>query len=208
MEAEDSQGRKGRTSIVLEPYEVSEASEVTSVLLEAGVYDRKGHFVGNLRATDFTLQEDGVPQSLDLVDHERVPATFALLIDGSQSMSRRFDFVKDAAGRLTQFLRPKDRVLVAPFSRHLQAITGPTADRKTVIEAIDAIRPSGGTSILDSLVELCGRLPANDDRRAISSSATAMTRTACPPWKMRWRRRGALASRSTSSASEAWPASP
>ena len=167
VEAEDSQGRKGRTSIVLEPYEVSEASEVTSVLLEAGVYDRKGHFVGNLRATDFTLQEDGVPQSLDLVDHERVPATFALLIDGSQSMSRRFDFVKDAAGRLTQFLRPKDRVLVAPFSRHLQAITGPTADRKTVIEAIDAIRPSGGTSILDSLVELCGRLPANDDRRAI-----------------------------------------
>ena len=116
VEAEDSQGRKGRTSIVLEPYEVSEASEVTSVLLEAGVYDRKGHFVGNLRATDFTLQEDGVPQSLDLVDHERVPATFALLIDGSQSMSRRFDFVKDAAGRLTQFLRPKDRVLVAPFS--------------------------------------------------------------------------------------------
>ena len=137
------------------------------MLLEAGVYDRKGHFVSDLRATDFTLREDGVPQALDLVDHERVPATFALLIDGSQSMSRRFDFVKDAAGRLTQFLRPKDRVLVAPFSRHLQALTGPTADKKTVVEAIDAIRPSGGTSILDALVELCGRLPANDDRRAV-----------------------------------------
>ena len=167
VEAEDSQGRKGRASIVLEPYEVTEASEVTSVLLEAGVYDRKGHFVSDLRATDFTLREDGVPQALDLVDHERVPATFALLIDGSQSMSRRFDFVRDAAGRLTQFLRPKNRVLVAPFSRHLQALTGPTADKKTVVEAIDAIRPSGGTSILDALVELCGRLPANDDRRAV-----------------------------------------
>ena len=49
VEAEDSQGRKGRASIVLEPFEVTEASEVTSVLLEAGVYDRKGHFVGGLQ---------------------------------------------------------------------------------------------------------------------------------------------------------------
>jgi VWFA-related protein len=82
-------------------------------------------------------------------------------------MSRRFDFVKDAAGRLTQYLRPKDRVLVAPFSKHLEAITGPTADRRTVVEAIDAIRPAGGTSILDSLVELCERLPVSEDRRAV-----------------------------------------
>ena len=159
VEVDDSLGRKGRTSVVLEPYEVAEASEVTSVLLEAGVYDKKGQFIGGLKATDFALQEDGIPQSLDLVDHERIPAIFALLIDSSQSMSRRFDFVKDAAGRLTQFLRPKDRVLVAPFSKHLQAITGPTADRRTVVEAIDAIQPSGGTSILDSLVELASACP-------------------------------------------------
>jgi Ca-activated chloride channel family protein len=167
VEAEDSQGRKGRASVVLPAYEVTEASEVTSVLLEAGVYDRKGQFVSGLQAADFALREDGVAQTLDLVDHERVPATFALLIDSSQSMSRRFDFVKDAAGRLTQFLRPKDRVIVAPFSKHLEAITGPTADRRTVVEAIDAIRPAGGTSILDALVEMCDRLPASDDRRAV-----------------------------------------
>jgi VWFA-related protein len=167
VEVDDAGGHKGRATVVLPPYEVTEASEVNSVLLEAGVYDKKGQFVGGLKAADFALKEDGVPQTLDLVDHERVPAIFALLIDSSQSMSRRFDFVKDAAGRLTQYLRPKDRVLVAPFSKHLEAITGPTADRRTVVEAIDAIRPSGGTSILDSLVELCQRLPVSEDRRAV-----------------------------------------
>ena len=144
---------------MLEPYEVAEASEVTSVLLEAGVYDRKGQFIGGLSATDFTLQEDGVPQSLDLVDHERIPATFALLIDSSQSMSRRFDFVKDAAGRLTQFLRPKDRVLVAPFSSTSRPSPGPPPIARLSSKRSTRFEPSGGTSILDSLVELCGRLP-------------------------------------------------
>ena len=132
-------GTERAASVVLEPFEVAEASEVTSVLLEAGVYDKKGQFIGGLRRPTSRCRKTASRSRLDLVDHERIPAIFALLIDSSQSMSRRFDFVKDAAGRLTQFLRPKDRVLVAPFSKHLQAITGPTADRQTVVEAIDAI---------------------------------------------------------------------
>ena len=103
VEVEDSDGRKGRDRVVLEAFEITEISEVASVLLEAGVYDRKGRFVSGLSSTSFTVQEDGVAQAIDLVSHERVPATFALLIDSSQSMSRRFDFVKDAAARLTAF---------------------------------------------------------------------------------------------------------
>ena len=41
----------------------------------------------------FTLLEDGVPQALDLVNQEAVSATFALLVDSSNSMSPRMDFV-------------------------------------------------------------------------------------------------------------------
>src|SRR6185312_14268328 len=110
---------------------------------------------------------DGVAQAIDLVSQERVPATFALLIDSSQSMARRFDFVKQAAGRLTAFLRPNDRVVVAPFAKHLAAVTGPTGDKKTIVEAIQHIEPVGGTAILDSLVELADRLPPADDRRSV-----------------------------------------
>jgi VWFA-related protein len=131
------------------------------------VYDRKGHFVSGLTPAQFAVREDGVAQALDLVSHERVPATFALLIDSSQSMSRRFDFVKMAAGRLTAFLRPQDRVIVAPFSKRLGTLTGPTGDARTVAEAIQVIEPTGGTAILDTLVELAGRLPAGEDRKSV-----------------------------------------
>ena len=96
-----------------------------------------------------------------------MPATFALLIDSSQSMSRRFDFVKDAATRLTAFLRPKDTVVVAPFAKRLAALTGPTGDRRTIIEAIQHIEPTGGTAILDALIELSERLPKAEDRRSV-----------------------------------------
>jgi VWFA-related protein len=53
-------------------------------------------------------------------------------------------------------------VLVAPFSARLGAITGPTDDRTTVLEAIEAIKPGGGTAILDVLAEMSRRLPATD----------------------------------------------
>jgi hypothetical protein len=92
---EDNLGNSGRDTVVLEAFEVLEVSEVASVLLEAGIYDRRGRFVSGLTSANLIVQEDGVDQAIDLVNHERVPATFAILIDSSQSMSRRFDFVKD-----------------------------------------------------------------------------------------------------------------
>jgi Ca-activated chloride channel homolog len=140
---------------------------VASVLLEAGVYDQTGRFVSGLSSAHFAVKEDGVAQAIDLVNHERVPATFALLIDSSQSMSRRFDFVREAAGRLTAFLRPRDSVVVAPFDKRLQALTGPTGDPRTIVEAIQHIEPSGGTAILDALIELSERLPRGEDRRSV-----------------------------------------
>jgi Ca-activated chloride channel family protein len=167
VEVEDNLGNKGGDKIVLEAFEISEVSEVSSVLLEAGVYDRKGHFISGLKPTQFVVREDGVAQAIDLVSHERVPATFTLLIDSSQSMSRRFDFVKDAASRLLAFLRPQDKVVVAPFSKQLAALTGPTSDQRTIIEAIKHIEPTGGTAILDTLIELSERLPRAEDRRSV-----------------------------------------
>src|SRR5262245_4405419 len=70
VEAEDNLGNTCRDKVVLEPFEITEISEVASVLLEAGVYDRKGHFITGLKPTQFVVTEDGVAQTIDLVSHE------------------------------------------------------------------------------------------------------------------------------------------
>jgi VWFA-related protein len=163
----DALGREVRDRVVLEPFDVIEESQVTSVLIEAAVQDKNGRFLKSLPSSAFSVLEDGIPQVIDLAQHESVGATFALLIDSSASMSRRLDFVQRTAGLLYDHMTPLDRAIVAPFSKHVLSITGPTDDRQTVAEAIRAISSGGGTAILDSLVQLSRSFPEGNGRRAI-----------------------------------------
>jgi len=163
----DALGREVRDSVVLEPFEITEETDVTSVMVEASVQDKNGRFVKSLPQSSFSVLEDGVPQVLDLARHEAVGATLALLIDSSGSMSRRLDFVQRTASTLAQYMTPLDRMLVAPFSKGILTTTGPTDDQKTVSEAIAAIRSHGGTAILDSLAALGASLPESTGRRVV-----------------------------------------
>ena len=167
VEVDDGLGHEARDKVVLQPFEVTEASEVASVLLEASVQDQQQRFVKGLQPSAFSLLENGVPQTLDIVRQEDVGATFALLVDSSASMSRRMDFAQRTAATLAGYLRPQDRIVVAPFARTVGAVTGPTNDRPTILEGIRAIRPSGGTAILDSLAQMCRSLADAEGRRAI-----------------------------------------
>ena len=163
----DGLGHEVTDRVVLEPFDVVEESQVTSVLVEAAVQDKNGRFLKSLPSSAFSVLEDGVPQVLDLARHEAVGATFALLVDSSASMSRRLDFVQRTAGLLSNYMTPLDRTIVAPFSKEVLSITGPTDDRQTVADAIRAIGSSGGTAILDSVVQLARSFPEGNGRRTI-----------------------------------------
>jgi VWFA-related protein len=156
-----------RDTVILPAYEVTDVAEVTSVLLETGVYDKTGRFMSRLDPSAFVVRENGVQQTLDLVAREAIPVTLAVLVDSSQSMSRRMDFVRLAAGQFAATLKPKERLIVVPFTTTLGAITGPTADRRTVMEAISAIESQGGTAILDGLLAATRLLDGVDGRRAV-----------------------------------------
>jgi Ca-activated chloride channel family protein len=167
VEAFDAAGNKASDSITLKPFTVTDESEVISVVVEASVFDKKGRFVPGLGPSDFTLRDDGQQQEISFASQQAIPVTFALLIDSSQSMSYNMEFVRAAARRLSTHLRPKDTVIVAPFSTGLFPITGPTDDQKTMLEAIRKMPNAGGTAILDSLGMLAQRMNNLEGRRAI-----------------------------------------
>src|SRR5206468_6510956 len=108
-------GHTASDAIVLEPFEVTDTSEVFGVVLDAAVHDKTGRFITGLQPGHFLVVENSVRQTPQLVNQEAVPATFVLLVDSSQSMSRNFEFVRQAAARLVKYMRPVDRVIVAPF---------------------------------------------------------------------------------------------
>lgn len=167
VQAAVSSGDVLRDTVSLPPFEVVEKSEVTGVLLETSVYDAGGRFVSDLPGSAFTVAEDGVPQAIDFITRETVETDLLLLVDNSQSMARRLDYVRRATERLTAGLRERDRAIVAPFNAHLGALTGPTSDVTTLRQAIGAMRAGGGTALLDGLLEATKAMAASNGRRAI-----------------------------------------
>ena len=166
-QATDAAGDVLRDIVRLPAFEAVFHRGTSSVLVDASVYDAKGRFAQDLEPSAFHVLENGVPQQIDLVDRQRMPATLVLLVDNSQSMSRRMAFVRHAAGQFGTMLRPNDKVVIAPFNQHIGRVTGPTDDRATIMGAIDAITSSGGTAILDGLIDGVRMLDGVDGRRAI-----------------------------------------
>src|SRR6185436_5634495 len=89
-----------------------ETSLVTSDVL---VTDKQGRPVRDLKATDFTVSEDGVPQQIGhfvLGDNVNLSRSIVLIIDYSRS---QFPYIADsieAAGVLVDQLGPKDRMAI------------------------------------------------------------------------------------------------
>ena len=156
-----------RHALELPSFDVVEETSVMSVAVEASVQDAKGQFIRKLPQSEFSVFEDGHQQALDTVTSEATPATFAVLVDSSQSMSRSIGFVQSAAGKLTKYLRDIDTVVLAPFRNGITTITGPTRDSATIVEAVKAIKPSGGTAILDALEDVSERFGDGAGRRVV-----------------------------------------
>ena len=168
VRAEFASGAVLTDALALNALVVTEAVEVTSIAIEASVVDPKGRFVRDLTESDFTLLENAEEQEIDLVSQRRQPALFALLVDSSQSMALRYSAVRAAASQLLEPLHPDDAVIVAPFAREITTVTGPTSDHATVLEAISAIQPTGGTAILDAIQQMVEGLPSEGyERRAV-----------------------------------------
>jgi VWFA-related protein len=167
VQAADTAGHLIKDTVVLPAFEVSDKTEVTSILLETGVYDTAGRFISSLDPGVFSVRENDIPQKIDLVARETLATHMVLLVDNSQSMSRSMDFVRLAAERLAGALRTKDTVIVAPFNAHIGTITGPTNDGPTIAQAIGAMRAVGGTAFLDGLRESTHLLEGLEGRRAI-----------------------------------------
>jgi VWFA-related protein len=160
-------GRSVTDMVVLKPLEVTEAADVSSVVVDAAVLDASGHFVAGLTPHDFSLTENRIPQELDSVADRREPALVTLLVDSSQSMAIRAKAVRATAARIVDAIAPGDQVVVAPFAKSVVSVTGPTTDRQTVLDAITAIHDGGGTAIFDALREAASSLRGGVPRRSI-----------------------------------------
>ncbi len=108
--------------------------------------------IDGLAAGDFELLDNGVPQRVELSEHFRnLPINVVLALDASESVTgERLDHLRAASNRLIEGLDRKDKAALITFNDILSLQVEPTNDLARVKEAIDAIRPSGATLLIDA----------------------------------------------------------
>jgi VWFA-related protein len=153
-------------------------AEVKVVNLFATVRDRSGKFIRDLGKDDFSLTENGRPQSIRYFSRESdLPLILGLMIDTSMSQQRVLDAERGACFRfLDQVLREtKDKVFIMQFDMSVYLRQDLTSSRKGLDDTLPLVdTPSrreleaqrgGGTLLYDAVAKASREIMAHQTGR-------------------------------------------
>ena len=127
--------------------------DVTGITVS--VRDADGHLVTDLTRGDFDIYEDGEKQDLTQFTNERVPVSLGVLLDISDSMfGRRIADARMAVDRfLFEQLDHEDEFFILAFNHKPHVLTQWTQMPTVVRDALDGLKPTGGTAVYDAVME-------------------------------------------------------
>ena len=128
--------------------------DIQFVELYASVVDGRGHAILDLGKDDFTVLEDGEPQSIRRFELVRdLPIHAGILLDTSASMEGRLETVTQAAQTFVErTVRPKDRVALFSFAARAETQVRFTNEPEEIAHGLQGLRARGGTALYDALV--------------------------------------------------------
>jgi VWFA-related protein len=161
-EANDIKMLRGSTTSV-------ESVRVDVVQLHVSALDKSSHFVKGLAKEDFSIQEDGRPQSMTGFEiAENLPLTIGLVVDGSGSMEKGLSFVHDASADLFRdLIHEKDKGFVIEFREKPQFLQELTGDSNSLQRAARETRAEGATALYDSVILGLYQFRALQGRKAL-----------------------------------------
>ena len=119
------------------------AVDVKVVTLPVTVRDKHGAIVRDLTKDDFTLQEDGRPQTIRYFSQEaNLPLTLGLLVDTSRSQTSVLDAERNASRSfLDQMLvQEKDKAFLIHFDREVELLQDLTSSREKLQSALELLK--------------------------------------------------------------------
>jgi VWFA-related protein len=118
----------------------------TTAMVSVSVSVKRGNsVVANLKAADFTLTDNGVPQAVEAVSIESVPIDATLFLDTSGSTSGKLDEMQRDVQSILQLLRPGDRFRLLTIGDAVEpAVPWVSAGTKVNV----SIRPVPGISLV------------------------------------------------------------
>lgn len=147
--------------------------ETRLVNVAVNVVDAKGAPVGGLACGDFSVLEDGKPQTIAVFERETsTPLSIVLAIDVSESVLANERLEKDAARHFVHaMLRPQDELELIEFADTVREIVPFTNDARRVESGLNEIQRGDATALYDAVYlaseKLAGTSVTNGRRRAV-----------------------------------------
>jgi len=143
-------------------------SGVSAVEVYATVSDARGEPVAGLKASDFRVEEDGTPQSINTFAAGEFPLAVAIGIDRSFSVTpERLAAAKAAARSFVQQLRPADQAMVIAVGSEVETVAPLSANHADAAAALDRLAPWGTTPLHDATLAALDVIQGASGRRAL-----------------------------------------
>jgi VWFA-related protein len=132
--------------------------DVEEVVLNVTVLNDSNKLVTTLEKPDFTVMEDGKPQTIASFTHEDIPVSMGILVDNSGSMREKRQAVNSSALDLVKASNPQDEAFIVNFSDEAFIDQDFTSDINKLREGLAHVDSKGGTALYDAVVASADQL--------------------------------------------------
>ena len=131
------------------------------------VTDTQGRLVPNLEQDEFTVLDNGKPQTITLFQNETQPFTVVVMLDFSFSMTTHLDLLKQATEQFILRMLPADKGQVGAFSDKIQFSGEFTNDRDDLVAALKDLQFGNPTRLYDAIDASIDMLKSVEGRKIV-----------------------------------------
>jgi VWFA-related protein len=133
------------------------------------ILDKTHQFVPGLKAGNFQVLEDGVPQQVTSVRTAQTPITAVMLLEFAANSYYFIQDMQNASYSFFRSLRPDDYIAVVTYDLRTHILTDFTNDKNLVGQAIQSLVIPGfsDTNLFDALYETLDRVSRIEGRKYI-----------------------------------------
>jgi VWFA-related protein len=126
-------------------------SAVAELKIPVLVYDAKGTPVGDLKNADVKLLVDEKEQEILTFEKAAQPLDLVLIVDMSPSTSYNPKDIRDFVTKITEALKPQDKIQIISFNQEVKILCESTSDKKLINKAVKNLEIGDGTSIYEAV---------------------------------------------------------
>lgn len=133
------------------------------------ILDKTHQFVPGLKANNFQVLEDGVPQAITSVRMAQTPITAVMLLEFAANSYYFIQDMQNASFSFFNTLRPEDYIAVITYDLRTHILTDFTNNKQVVGDALQSLIIPGfsDTNLFDALYETLDRLSRIEGRKYI-----------------------------------------